>query len=624
MKKFLFSLLTIILVSVSFFIPNSLTTAQGAPVDLQLISVDSSAFPKVKVNFSVSDPQGFPVKDLEAASFSLSEDNKSIPNFSITPVINTDSPLAIALVLDTSGSMTSSLPNAISAAKEFIQTLGPNDQVALIAFKGKPEVLQEPTLDRELLTKALNNVTAVGDSALFDSLVEAIGVLKPRTERKVVVVITDGYETGISSFTFSQVVDEAARWSTHLYPIGIGGVNLANLEKLAKLTGGFAQINPKDNAISEAFGNILENLRNQYLLEYESVLQADGTEHEILISYKFPEGSISDDHRFTATPGTISVSFPDLVDGQEVSGNVLFSPTILAPAAIRQLDVRIDQLPVTSILAAPFEYLWDSKVVETGLHNFDFIISDSVGNTVTHSIKLNVVPPVTVSVNLVSDQSLSGKVAIPVEIKAPRGIANVEFFVDQNIVADDAEFPYEFEWNTVSISPGYHEIRFVATDLEGNIGESKTRVNVEIQKNNNLIWLALLTLLIAIGVIVPIARKKNRATKKSGANLGIQGPGKLISGTLIEREGLDPGRVWQLQGKEIRLGRKMDENDIPLKGLSASRYHAVISVQPEGYILHTIHLENPVIINGTAVTTQSILKNGDVIRAGESEFVFEE
>lgn len=158
MNKFLSSLLTIILLSVSFFVPNASTTAQSTSVNLQLISVDSSAFPKVKVNFSVSDPQGFPVEDLAEDSFTISEDNKSISDFSITPFNNTESPLAIVLVLDTSGSMVPSLANSISAAKEFISTLGPNDQVALIAFKEKPIIVQELTTDRGLLTQCKSNM----------------------------------------------------------------------------------------------------------------------------------------------------------------------------------------------------------------------------------------------------------------------------------------------------------------------------------------------------------------------------------------------------------------------------------------------------------------------------------
>ena len=618
----LFIIITL-LVSIPFFFPNTSSVAQSPSINLQMVSANDDAFPKMSLVFSVSDPSGLPIKDLEKQDFSFSEDNKAIDAFTISPLVNTEMPLAVALVLDTSGSMTGSLPNAVQAAKDFIATLGPNDQVALIAFKEKPVVVQELTTDHALLTPALNGLSAVGDSAMFDSVIEAIEVLKPRTERKVIILITDGYETGISSFDFNQVIDEAVRWSTHVYPIGIGGVQQANLEQLAKLTGGFAQINPDSSALSGAFGNLLENLRNQYKLEYTSSLTADGTEHAALVTYKYQNGSASDDTRFVAKPGSISVSFPDISEGQEISGNVRFSPIIVAPSPVKQIDFSVDNKLVTSMLSAPFEYLWNSSLVDIGIHSFDFAVIDQVGNTATHSLNLNVVPPVSVSSNLTADQVLSGKFTIPLEVKASRGIANVEFFVDGKKVAEDKELPYEIEWDTKSVVPGYHALRFVATDLEQNVGESQLRVNVEIQKSNNLLWVALLTLLIAMGIIIPIATRKNRSNRKSSFHaLPINGDG-VQNPSLIEREGFEPGHVWQLKGSEIRLGRKRDENDIMLKGLSASRFHAVINLTPNGATLKSLNPENPAYVNDQPIIDELLLQNGDVIKAGESEFLFE-
>ena len=241
--------------------------------------------------------------------------------------------------------------------------MGPNDQVALITFTGKPTIVQEFTADHAALTSALNGLKAGGDSALFDTLVEAVDVLKPRTERKVIVLITDGYESGISAYSLDQVIDEAARWSTPIYPIGFGGVYRDKVEKLAKLTGGFAQINPDPAALSDSLSKVLNNLRNQYVLEYSSTLVADGKEHEVNLVYNYESGSVSDNQRFLAKPGEISVVFNDLVEGQEVSGPVRFSPTILAPGMVRSIHIKMDQQGLTSILAEPFEYVWDSMSV---------------------------------------------------------------------------------------------------------------------------------------------------------------------------------------------------------------------------------------------------------------------
>jgi len=623
MRKRFVLLSLIIVLGLIFASPFSTVIAQASPINFQIISIDSDSFPRVRVYFSVSDSQGFPITGLDKNSFKLSEDNKPITDSTLTQIKNTEMALAIVLVLDTSGSMANTLSTSIAAAKDFIGSLGPNDQVSLITFTGKPNIVQDFTVDRVALTQALDGLKAGGDSALFDTLIEAVDVLKPRTERKVIVLITDGYESGTSSYSLDQVIDEAARWSTPIYPVGFGGVYRDKVEKLAKLTGGFAQINPDASALSDSLSKVLDNLRDQYVLEYTSALVADGKEHEVNIVYDYQGGSVSDDHRFIAKPGEISVVFGDLIEGQEISGKVRFSPSILAPAPVRSLEIKMDQLELTSVLAEPFEYVWDSMSVTPGRHSFDFIVTDSVGNSTTKTLNLNIVPPVRVTSNLVENQNLTGKLSIPIEVLAARGVSKVEIFIDGQKTAEDIEAPFEFEWDTTTSRPGYHDIRFLATDLEQYTGEQQVRVNVEIQKNNNLLWIALVTLLVAFGVILPFAMRKNKNAKKSSGSQGNSLANRTGTARFIEKAGLTPEFVWPLVGNETRMGRKRDENDIPLKGLSASRYHAVILMTTEGYELRNLNPENPTFVNGIPIPDRIIIKNGDVIRAGESEFWFE-
>jgi len=138
----------------------------------------------------------------------------------------------------------------------------------------------------------------------------------------------------------------------------------------------------------------------------------------------------------------------------------------------------MDQQTLTSILTEPFEYIWDSISVTPGLHTFDFIVTDKVGNTSTQTLNLEVVPPVRVESNLVANQNVTGKLTIPIEVIASRGVAKVEFLVDGVKTAEDIDAPYKFEWDTSKIRPGYHDLRFIATDLEQYTGEQQLRVNV--------------------------------------------------------------------------------------------------------------------------------------------------
>ena len=86
---------------------------------------------------------------------------------------------------------------------------------------------------------------------------------------------------------------------------------------------------------------------------------------------------------------------------------------------------------------------------------------------------------------------------------------------------------------------------------------------------------------------------------------------------------MSPNQTWPISTDEVRLGRKRDENDIPLKGLSASRHHAVIRCIQGEYVIFTLNPKNPVIVNDQPVIDQQILHNGDLIRAGETVLRFE-
>ena len=91
---------------------------------------------------------------------------------------------------------------------------------------------------------------------------------------------------------------------------------------------------------------------------------------------------------------------------------------------------------------------------------------------------------------------------------------------------------------------------------------------------------------------------------------------------LHELQGHDPGKIWPL-GAEMRLGRKRDENDIHIKGRSASRRMAIIRADQNGYTLYNLSPNNPAVVNGTPVAQQIVLRHGDLVQLGESQFKFE-
>jgi len=627
-KRWLFGIFSLAFLFIFIY---STAFAQSPTQIVRLESVDSNSFPKVLAYISVTDAQGKAITGLAQDSFSASEDSLPLTSFTVSPYQNTGQPLAISLVIDTSGSMVGDpLSNSVQAAKQFISTLEANDLVGIISFADRATTIQDLTSDRSMTEQALDNLVAVGNTALYDALVEASAMLKNRSERRVIILLTDGQDSGISQFTFDQAVNESVRWTIPVYPIGFGsGVDQIELEKIAKLTGGYAQTNPDSNELTAAFSNVLNNLREQYLLEYISTLQGDGKEHILNVNVNSQGGVASAATRFTANPGLVSISLTEFQNQQEISGNVRFAPQILSPAVVDKLEISIDGGLMTSVLAAPFEYVWDSTSVSTGEHQFDFTVTDKAGNIGSSSLTLLVRSPVIVTTNLIDDQLVSGVVNIVSQVDSPAGIARVEFLIDDQPLGEVVTSPYEMAWDTSKISPGYHTVIARATDVNGNTSETQVRVNVDVQKSSNLIWVAAIAILAACAIILPFAIRRNRSVHKSGVSSGGKGAADQSHSrnsqraVLIEQDGLNDGHEWPINPAGTNMGRKRDENDIPLKGLSASRFMAMIRLEPEGYLLYSRNPENPVLVNGIAVVSQQVLQPGDTLKAGESTFIFQ-
>lgn len=80
------------------------------------------------------------------------------------------------------------------------------------------------------------------------------------------------------------------------------------------------------------------------------------------------------------------------------------------------------------------------------------------------------------------------------------------------------------------------------------------------------------------------------------------------------------GREYRLVGKVLRLGRALD-NDIVLEDRSCSRYHAMISVTKDGYLLEDLKSRNGIRVNGKPVS-KAYLKDNDEIHIGDLAGIF--
>lgn len=143
----------------------------------------------------------------------------------------------VVLVMDVSGSMRAEdveptrLAAAQEAARTFIEVLPDDFQIGIVAFSDVPEILAQPTIDRELIERAIGSLVAEGGTAIGDALVEALG-LDPRLAEDrgpkgrgrplaAVVLLSDGYQTA-GSVQPMEAAEQADAQRLPIFTVALG------------------------------------------------------------------------------------------------------------------------------------------------------------------------------------------------------------------------------------------------------------------------------------------------------------------------------------------------------------------------------------------------------------------
>jgi von Willebrand factor type A domain len=147
-----------------------------------------------------------------------------IPLTTIVERVEVDEPdpgasMTAVMVFDSSGSMSSNDPGAIgrrAGAQAFFRELDMADSVAVLDFGAgvtaplaASRLLQDFTPDSALLEASLDQLTEFGGTPLYDSLLDAVGLLESRGPGGVIVVLTDGQDAD-SLASSSAVIGQAA------------------------------------------------------------------------------------------------------------------------------------------------------------------------------------------------------------------------------------------------------------------------------------------------------------------------------------------------------------------------------------------------------------------------------
>jgi Ca-activated chloride channel family protein len=137
-----------------------ITAALGVPVTLSAQkTVFKSGVEMVPLTVTVTDTKGKYVTGLDGNDFEVFEDGvqQDVAFFASEEV-----PLDVALLVDTSGSMTADLPMVKSAATGLVGKLPTTDRAIVVDVKDSISIAQELTSDRNSIARAIRGVSAGG------------------------------------------------------------------------------------------------------------------------------------------------------------------------------------------------------------------------------------------------------------------------------------------------------------------------------------------------------------------------------------------------------------------------------------------------------------------------------
>jgi len=252
----------------------------------------------VLVPVTVTDNQNRPVEGLHAENFQIWDDKveQKIQYFS-----SEDTPVSLGLVFDTSGSMSSTLNAARSAASTFLKTGNPEDEYFLVEFNDRPQIAQNFTTDVGRLQRDLISREAQGYTAFLDAVYLALqNVRLGSYPRKALLMITDG-EDNHSRYTLDDVKEMLKESDVQLYAIGpVYAPNVKRrvpgrvlLEELAEVTGGRAVFPNSIGDLEGICAQISLELKSQYVLGYvPSNTTADGKWRKLRVKVSPPAGML--------------------------------------------------------------------------------------------------------------------------------------------------------------------------------------------------------------------------------------------------------------------------------------------------------------------------------------------
>ncbi len=253
----------------------------------------------VTVDVAVVDNRGHFIPGIPAGNFRVLEDK--VPQ-KITSFELGEAPMTVALVIEFSNLnqqyWSEGWYQTLTAAYGFVETLKPEDYVAVVAYDMRPEILSDFSTDRHKTYEALQRMrfAAYSESNLFDALVDTAERMADIEGRKAIVLISSGLDT-FSKMNFGEARRRIQIAGVPIYALGLLQAMREYLDSMgymgpltrldylqadnelrtfANETGGMSFFPRFYGEFPTIFANIAQALRNQYTIGYQPIQSGQG------------------------------------------------------------------------------------------------------------------------------------------------------------------------------------------------------------------------------------------------------------------------------------------------------------------------------------------------------------
>jgi Ca-activated chloride channel homolog len=251
---------------------------------------------RVNVLFTVTDKKGRFITDLAKNDFQVLENKRQQSIMEFTA--ESDLPLRLAILVDTSNSIRDRFRFIQEAAVEFINSVirPRQDRALVVSFDTSTELVSDLNDDPEKLAALIRNLRPGGGTSLYDAIFyscrDKLAAEQPRHKfRRAMIILSDG-DDNQSQFTRDQALEMAQKADVVIYTISTNITRIETdgdkvLKYLSSETGGQSFFPFKVEDLSQSFENIANELRHQYNIYYRpEPMKTDGKYQAIAVQVK--------------------------------------------------------------------------------------------------------------------------------------------------------------------------------------------------------------------------------------------------------------------------------------------------------------------------------------------------